>query len=240
MKMLWKGACALVLSALGVLAAAPGCVDAEAPFFIVSAMARSCDPITVDGPVLGRGVMDLRYSCEYSAILLLGNQLIRRGDDATLKIETSRISVTRFDVQLLDAAENPIQRADGSTAEFSYPSAGFVEPARASQPGEGLAVALLIDGATAQAIGSRLLDDTPGNEITTVIARVTGYGRTLGGDDMKTRPWDFPIDITYDSLCVCSLESESTESCLIPQDGSFHCSVMPDGTCKNIGCVAGP
>lgn len=239
MKKLWKGACALVLFAFGVLAAAPGCVDAEAPFFIISAKALSCDAITVDSVERTRGILDLRYACEYNAILLLGNQLVRRGDDATLKIETSRISVTRFDVQLLDAGENPIQRADGSAAEFSYPSSGFVDPARASVPGEGLAGALLIDGATAQALGARLLDDTPGNEITTVIARVTGYGRTLGGDDLKTRPWDFPIDITYGSLCTCNADAESTENCLIAQDASFSCA-LTDNTCKRSGCVDGP
>lgn len=239
MKKLWKGACALVLTAFGVLAAAPGCVEAEAPFFIIGALVPSCDALTVDSPVLLGGRMDLRYTCSYNAVLLLGNQLIRRGDDATLKVETARISITGFDVQLLDAAENPIQRADGSTAEFSVPSNGFVDAARAGQPGEGFATALLIDGATAQELGNRLLDDTSENDITTVIARITGRGRTLGGDDVKTRPWDFPIDITYNSLCYCTLDEESTDTCAILQDQSFHCSAL-GGSCKRTGCVAGP
>ena len=240
MKKLWKGACALVLFAVGVLAAGPGCVDAEAPFFIISAKVRSCAAVSSDSADLGRGTLDLRYSCEYSAVLLLGNQLVRRGDDATLKIETSRISVSRFDVEILDAAEAPIVRADGSAAQFSYPSNGFVDAARANQFGEGLAATLLIDGATAQALGARLFDTTAGNEVTTVIARVTGFGRTLGGDDVKTRPWDFPIDLTFGTLCACSQDNESSVECLIPQDQTFHCAVMPTGTCKNIACVPDP
>jgi hypothetical protein len=240
MKKLWKGACALVLFTLGVLAAGPGCVDAEAPFFIISAMAPSCDTITVDSPVLGRGVMDLRYKCGYDAVLLLGNQLVRRGDDNTLKTETSRVSVTRFDVQLLDASENPITRPDGSAAEFSYPSTGFVDAGRAGQFGKGLSSTLLVDGATAQAIGDTLLDTDATNDITTIIARVTGFGRTLGGTDVKTRPWDFPIEITYGSLCSCGPDATSENACPIFQDFSFSCAAMPNLSCERIGCVAGP
>ncbi len=240
MKKLWKGALALVLFTFGVLTAGPGCVEAEAPFFIISAKARTCDAITTDSNDLGRGTLDLRYSCEYSAVLLLGNQLVRRGDDSTLKIETSRISVSRFDVEILDAAETAIQRADGSAAQFSYPSNGFVDAARANQFGEGLAATLLIDGATAQALGARLFDNDPANDVTTIVARVTGYGRTLGGDDVKTRPWDFPIDLTFGALCACSQDSESSEDCLIAQDQTFHCSVMPGGICENIACVPDP
>lgn len=237
MKNLWKGACAVVLFGAGGLATGPGCVDAEAPFFIVSAMENTCDPITVDSADLLGGVMDLRYACEYYATLRLANQLVRRGDEAKLQIETSRISITRFDVEVLDAAENPIQRADGSAARFTYPGYGFVDAARAGQPGEGLARSQLIDGATAQALGDALFDGNTENDVTTVIARVVAHGRTLGGDDVQTRPWDFPIDIKYGYLCECGPDPESSSECLIVQDQPFSCA-LTGGDCPKLGCIA--
>jgi hypothetical protein len=232
MKHLWKGASALVLFGASVFAATPGCVEAEAPFFIVSAKAPTCEAVTPDSNNLFQGVMDVRYSCEYYGVLELGNQLVRRGDETKLQVETSRISVNRFDVDILTAGEEPVLRADGQPARFSYPTNGFVDPATASSPGQGLAATLLIDAGTAQVLGEALVDDNPDNNVKLLIARVVGYGRTLGGDDVKTRPWDFPITVCYGCLCFCNPDLESFEQCAPKQDFDFSCEFLTGGTCE--------
>ena len=85
----------------------------------------------------------------------------------------------------------------------------------------------LIDGGTAQTFLS-----TGGGSI---IARVTVHGRTLGGDDVTTRPWDFPISVCNGCLCTepSDDDCENPESapkglCFIRQDAPFDCRFLID------------
>lgn len=231
MKHLWKGASALLLFAAMAVACAPGCVDAEAPFFIMSAKAVGCDTLTVDSDDIGIGTMDVRYACSYTAVLQLGNQLVRRGNQTKLQLETSRVSVTSFDVEILDAAGSPIQNATGAAA-FTYPTTGFIDPASASEPGLGLAAALLVDGATAQTLQAQ-----GGGSI---IARIVAHGRTLGGDDVTTRPFDFPIQVCDGCLCTepaddtcVNPESAPKAQCFRAQDQLFDCRFLGGHDCSD-------
>jgi hypothetical protein len=230
MKNIWKGAFALALFGAYVALTGPGCVQAEAPFFIVGAKTLSCDEINVDAPDVAQGIMDVRYSCSYSAILKLGNQLVRRGDDTKLQLETSRISVTAFDIEIMDAGGEPINNASGPAA-FTFPTTGFVDPANTSQPGYGLAGALLVDGATAQSLA--------GQGGATIIVRVVARGRTLGGDDITSRPFDFPIQVCDGCLCAQPSDDSCVNSvgtpmgtCYIPQDRPFDCRFLGGHECS--------
>jgi len=228
MKTLWQRACALILfAAVATLVVAPGCVEAEAMFFVAGAKVRSCEGTSIDSDDLGAGSLDVRYGCEYSVFLQLGNQLVRRGNDTTLKVETSRISITSYDVEVLNSVGDVIDRGADGPAAFSFTTTGFVDPASTSQPGFGLALVTLIDGATARTFLS-----TGGGLVT---ARVTIHGRTLGGDDISTRPWDFPITIYNGRLCVepaddscLAPESAPKGLCYIRQDAEFDCRFLLD------------
>lgn len=240
MKHLWKGASALAMFGASVFAATPGCVDAEAPFFIRNAKTPDCETITVESEIMLTGTFDVRYKCQYDVILELNNQLVRRADETKLQIETSRISVTGFDVQILEAdGETVITRADGSPAEFSIPAAGFVDPSTTGAPGRGLASTMLIDGATAQSLGEAFFDNDPSNNRTLVVARVVAHGRTLGGSDVTSRPWDFPINVCYGCLCFCDPDVESTETCAHFQDIPFSCEYVnsPQGCLIDSQCL---
>jgi hypothetical protein len=211
MKKLWKGALALTLFGVASAPMASGCVQAEAMFYIQSVKHQECDAESVDSEELYYGRMDIRYSCSYFAVLEVHNQLVRRGNPAKLQLETSRISVTAVDVQLL--------QADGVTVvrEFTYPTSGFVDPATDSQPGRGLAGALLVDDGSALSPGL-------------YVARVVAHGRTLGGDNIETRPFDFDIEVCDGCLCyeppddTCTLSmGEAEGDCFMPQDDDFDC-----------------
>jgi hypothetical protein len=219
MKHLWKGAPALVLLAAIAAPTGNGCVQAESPFFIRSAKVLSCETTTADSDDLAAGVMDVRYSCNYTAFLELGNQLVRRGDPDKLQTETSRISVTSFDVEVLGV--------DGAQlSAFSLPATGFVDPGNGTEPGYGLSGTTLVDGKGA--LGARAqLQANQGGFIT---ARLVAYGRTLGGDGVKTRPFDFPINVCDGCLCSvpadddCVMAADTPKAaCFIPQDAPFDC-----------------
>lgn len=222
MNKLWKAAPALVLFGAIAMAAAPtGCVQAEAPFFIEGARVQDCDGFSPDSATLLGGVMDVRYSCGYSVNLVLGNQLVRRGDAAKSLPETSRITIKSFDVEILGADGAALDTGTGAGA-FTIPATGFIDPGTGTEPGYGVSGTLLIDGATAQYLAGQ------GGGL--VIASVVAHGRTLGGDDISTAPWEFPIDVC--DGCLCSEPSDDTcvgsdntpeGECYIPQDQRFDC-----------------
>lgn len=224
MKNLWKGAVALVFLGLLIAATGPGCVDNESSIFIRRAVAPSCDLVTTDSPELLLGTLDTRYSCSYSETLVVGNQLVRRGDDNKLQTETSRVEIKSVDVQILDP--------DGAVVgEFSTPASGFIDPATNTSPGYGLTAIPLVDGAT-----GKFLND---NKIQLVTSRVILHARTLGGQDLQTAPWDFPIRVCNGCLCTkpaddscVNPDSTPTQKCLIPKDFDFDCRLLGGVDCK--------
>lgn len=226
MKNLWRGAFAIVLLGLFVAALAPACVDNESSLLIRNVAAHSCDLITTDSPEIGQGYLDTRYQCGYSAFLIIGNQLVKRGDDNKLQTETSRVEIKGADVQVLSS--------DGEVlGQFSVPAVGFVDPANNTNPGYGITEVLLVDGQTAQAL------DSAG--VSYVVAHVIVRGRTLGGQDLTTAPFDFPINVCNGCLCAAppdddclDPQSTPTEQCLITQDKAFDCRFLKSFSPENV------
>lgn len=236
MKHLWKGAVALALMGGSLATVGPGCVANESSIFIERVLVPSCPDVaqTLDSAELGRGHMDVRYSCQYTAVMVLGNQLVHRGDDNKLQTETSRVEIKAFDVQVLDAGRQPLG-APGGVGQFTVAATGFINPATNTVPGQGLSEVLLIDGATAQYLSSA--------NVTEVVARVVARGRTLGGQDLASAPFDFPIDVC--NGCLCHAPADDTcvdpqaspkEQCLIIQDFSFDCRFIGHKCTDNAIC----
>lgn len=218
MKNLWRGAFAILFLGLSVALFAPACVDNESSLFVRNVAQPSCDLITTDSPEIGEGFLDTRYQCGYSAVLIIGNQLVKRGDDNKLQTETSRVEIKSADVQVLDP--------NGAVlGEFSVPASGFIDPATNTLPGYGMTEILMIDGATGKKINDGGLQF--------VTSRVVVRGRTLGGLDLKTAPFDFPIAVCNGCLCqvpaddTCvGADGTPTEKCLIVHDTQFDCRLL--------------
>jgi len=203
--LLRRSAAALLLTASAGLLA-PACAENESSLFI-----RHCVPRTFQegqgcttpepGEVevfLGRGNLDLVFQGGYSCDLLLGNQIVERGSSDQVRTETSRINLYSADVRLIDLAGNAISYSDGSAIEFSVPVSGFVDPADNTEPGYGYAQVLLIDAAAAEGIGRAAAS----TGATDVMAGIIVYGRTLGGQELETPEWFFPITVCLG--CSCS------------------------------------
>lgn len=222
MKHLWKGAVALSLFGAVAALSAGGCVETRSSFYIESVVAQSCDPVTPESDRTAIGTIDVKYQCEYLAWLVIGNQLVRRGDDNKLQTETSRIQLTAIDVQILDAGGNRIVTDSGGGA-FTLPVDGFVDPSDDTEPGLGLTAGILVDGGTGQ-----YLAETGYSGI--IVARIVAHGVTLGGDAVQTPEWDFPIRVVSGDLCsepaddeCVNADSAPTDACLIAQDQQFDC-----------------
>lgn len=183
----------MVLGAGSIMA--PACADNESSLFIRAVQAQD-DMCFFPAPgddvvVLLGGTLDVRVASTYSAGLVVGNQLVRRGDEEQIRTETSRIQLYAADVTVLDAGQTAIARGDGSEAAFEVPVAGFVDPGNGSDPGYGTAFALLIDSATSEQLRAQVGPFGHMDVIASVIVR----GRTLGGNELETAPFQFPIHV---------------------------------------------
>jgi len=178
----------------GVVAAA--CADNNQTLFIRQVQAPetgqcsySNDP-TADH--YGNGVLDLMLASEYRATLLIGNQIVPRGNADLVRAETSRIA--------LDAAEVTVEFTDGSTVNsFSIPGNGFVDPSSGTEPGWGTFRTVLIDSATANALRGPLGagSGTRSTKVGRIVAVVKVFGKTLGGHKVETGEFRYPIEVCF-------------------------------------------
>jgi hypothetical protein len=170
-------------------------------------------------PAYGNGVLDLMLASEYRATLLVGNQMVPRGSSDLVRAETSRIQ--------LNEAEVTVEFADGTTVNsFTIPGNGFVDPSTGTEPGWGTFRTVLIDSATANGLRGALGagSGTRSTKIGRVVTVVKVFGKTLGGRNVETGEFRYPIEVCYG----CSVSFPASRTLV---DG-----VLPEPNCK--GCAA--
>ena len=196
-----------LLVALGVtggcLAAVPSCKDNNETLFIrqiQAPVAPDCAPKNDATAVfIARGVMDSALSTRYFAFALVGNQLVSRGDFRTTRAEPNRVQIKGADVHLLDSSQNEV-------AFYSVVATGIVDPTTSADPGYGLASMELIPHAVGVKIQQQLAAGK-GTAVQTYEIRFRVFGTTLGGTDVTSNEYDFPLDICYG--CTVSFPADS-------------------------------
>lgn len=185
---------------------AAGCADNESGLFVRSVLVLQppecsvrADPTSAHW--LG-GVMDTALTSTYEAALLIGNQLVSRGDRDKVRTETSRVVIEGAEVAVLSATGGVLQ-------EFSVPATGFVDPGTSDEPGYGSASATLIP--------SGVVSAGPG-EVFLVTAEVRVFGTTLGGDEIESAKLTFPITICYG--CLISFPADADD----PAQPGYQCA----------------
>jgi hypothetical protein len=234
------GTILFLAAATGVLV--PACAPDESSLFIRGCLNMPSDTCTVNADTatveLGSGALDAAQRHDYHCPLLIGNQLVPRGDQNKLRTETSRIEITSAVVTVTVTAD------DGkvSTVEtFEVPASGFADPGTSSAPGYGIADVTLLDAATAsdpQYVGQ------------TLEAHVKVKGRTLGGNVLESGEWIFPIVVTpreaYCDIAPCLPNAMATDmakiNCHPGFDSTTDCRqgcgcTVGVGDCGLIGCI---
>lgn len=196
-----------------LLVAATGCVDNDSTLFIAQVQARTVDNECVvtndpEGGFITRGALDPLLQTTYMAAMLVGNQLVRRGDADRLRTESARIQLYQADVEVYDFEANLLD-------SFSQPIAGFVDVGTGTDPGWGVTDVMLVSENASLAAAA-----AGGGE---VVSQVKIYGETLGGLEVETGFWTFPVVICPG--CVTIVEPESCEDdfvggCFAGQDTS--------------------
>lgn len=164
------GACSALAFAIG--AVAPGCVESEAQFYIVSSspvkFSMDSDPTCDSGSEGFCSALDIG-SGSGSACFLVASGLIPRAKDDTNHSETNRIIINQVDLELLNASGAAID-------SFSAPANGYIDP----HPPEAGSMATFAFPVVRTEGSSQL---APGERF---VIGVILKGRTTGGLDLET------------------------------------------------------
>lgn len=190
----------------------------------------SADPAS---PALFSGRLDAALASTYQQYFLVGNQLIPRGDAARLLPETSRVQFYEADVQIFDN--------DVLVDEFTVPVSGFADPASETTPTYGLvAVNPILTSTTVDGIIG-----VHGPQGVFVVARIVVRGVTVGGLDVSSGIYDFPVFVCGDRAnnvpCITqsrptSCEDDLTLACIRGQDVPHDCREIKAAVGGNFVC----
>jgi hypothetical protein len=236
----------LICSGSGAVAA--GCAHNDESIFIrqVQSPGSDCSVLAdPSGKFLGLGTMDLMFSSEYRAALLVGSQLVQRGSTENVRAESARVTLYEAEVHI-------VTPDDSELGAFTIPGNGFIDPATGIIPGWGLFETVLVDVSTSVGILGRLCQGSSGctdgvptgrlDRVGRIIAKVKVYGRTLGGTEIETGEFKFPIETCFGCSILFPSEAEdptlnranclktgsttssgSSSLCRVGQDGYLDC-----------------
>jgi hypothetical protein len=218
-------AAGLILLGAGLLETS--CVDNLSSVFIYGVMdinsTQCLAQPTTTSVLLASGTLDRAFSHGYQAALLVGSHLTSRGSREKLRTETSRLQITGAHITLYGTT--------GYTTSFDTPATGLVNPATGTDPGLAAVFARIVREQDFPNLG-------PDGQM---IARIKILGTTLGGEDLESGVFDYPISIctgclvTYPSSALdpggsgmCDQAADAmteTNVCFYGQDVTFPCNL---------------
>lgn len=180
-----------------------GCVDNNESIFIRQVVAfpegsctQTSDPSAL---TIGKGTLDIGLKTSYEATLLVGSQLVDRGNRQQLREETSRVELEGTEVYVVDG--NGVKLFGPVTV----PGSGFIDPASGTSPSYGLLSSVLLRVDDASPLNSAKTSFQP-----TVTAHVRAFGHTLGGQSVETGEYLFPISVCYRCLVTFPVDALTT------------------------------
>lgn len=193
MKRIFGRVFTICASALALGAFAPACVENDQSIFVRNVLAPSTnrqggicsysdDP---QQPALFSGVFDVGVRDNYQAVVLVGSQLVGRGDPSNTRAEPNRVHINGAVVRVAEP--------DGATiSEFTSVAAGFTDPGSNNNPDYGVFSIVAIDAPTSQ----NLRGQVSGRRATKqIVVFIKAFGKTLGGVDLESGEYQFPITV---------------------------------------------
>jgi hypothetical protein len=185
-----------------------------APQYVSAGMACSftADPTQ---PVIATGTLDLGLVGEYSAVFLVGNQLVPRGDPNQPQTETAIVTIEGAVIRVVDSNGNQL-------STYTQPVAATIPPSSGTTPGYASMAATIIDRTASNALIGAL--NTDRGSLLRVVSNVRFFGHTLGGDSVESGEFGFPVDVCY--------------GCLVSFPLTENDNNLPTPNCKNAGAAS--
>lgn len=226
---------AFAVVALGVLSTAvmPACAENDQSIFIRQMLApaqnrqnNSCvyssDPTQT---AISEGTLDIGIAEKgYVGHLLVGSQLIARGDGNNTRGESNRAHLDGAVVRITDPN-------GGTLGEFTSLGSGFIDAQLNNQPSFDAFIVTILDASTIQKVADQV---TPAKD-KLVVANIKVFGRTVGGVDLETGEFQFPI-----RLCRgCKVSFAGGDD---PATPGLDCNLPLEttgGSANTLPCIAG-
>lgn len=148
-----------------------------------------------DSIAISSGTLDIAFRKEYTANLLVGNQLVGRGAPELSRSETSNIQMKSAVVRVENSGGQQL-------SAYTIPVTGFVETSRAGAVSYGIVSVPLIDAAAAAAAGT---EKGPRR----LFSRVKVIGETLGGSEVESAEFGFPVTVC--NGCLVSFPADADD-----------------------------
>ena len=221
-----KRICGYVVSLAGVAglmgSVLPACATNDQSIFIDGVLAPSANRVggacTYNAdptqPHLSEATLDLGLTDSYRAVLLVGNQLIPRGDPQNNRSESNRVHINGAIVK--------VQNPDGSSIrEFTSLTSGFAEPQNNNAAGYAPIGVVVFDAPTKDIVLPSVQAKFSSR---TLLLVVKVFGTSLGGEDLESGEYQFPMQ-------VC-------RGCLVRQDGYDGASMTQPLNCDQPAATA--
>ena len=196
---------------LSLGATLPACTaDVQSMMFVRQVQALVAPQCVVDNSpdsiAISSGTLDIAFRKEYTANLLVGNQLVGRGAPELSRSETSSIQMKSAIVRVENSAGQQL-------SAYTISVTGFVETSRAGSPSFGIVSVPLIDAAAAEAAGT---EKGPRR----LFSRVKVIGETLGGSEVESAEFGFPVTVCNGCLVAFPANSDDPVTTQVDCDGT--------------------
>lgn len=220
----------LLVTGLAVSAALPACTENDQSVFVRGVLAPSLNrqnnfcTYTDDPqqPQLFSGVADFGVRDTYRGVLLVGNQMIGRGDPAGARAEPNRVHIDGGIVRVTDPN-------GGLIREFTATASGFADPQSNNTPDYGVVQLTLLDAPTRDLLLPTLTNRAVSRSVN---ANVRIFGRTLSGTAVESSEFIFPIRVCNGCLVTFPPGSNDATSANVPNCDAVPLSTGEQGPCQ--------
>jgi hypothetical protein len=238
MKRFWGHAFVAVVSLAGIGVIGSACAHNDQSIFIRQVMAPPTVAIgtqcvyTPDPTLqeLGSGILDVSLTNRYTAVLLVGNQLVPQANPDQARTESNRVELQGATVTVVNAGDLPGISANTTLQSFTVNAVGFADPGTGGTPSYGLLIADILEF---DKITTSLPIPANGGSVT-LVAHVKAFGETLGRTSVETNEFDFPIDVC--SGCLVSFPTGSAD----PLQAMPNCLGSTTMTTGSTGMIVQP
>jgi len=227
----------LVATGIAVAAASTACVANDGSIVVVGVLAP---PIlagttggaclytaTLSGPFLPYGTVDVAFAEQYAPNILIGNQMVARGDPGQSRVETDNVTLQGAIVRITDAG-------GAQLTSYTVLGSGFVPAASGGTMSLGTFSTTLLDPATIDTV-RQALGSTVGLS-KRLISYMTVFGTTTGGQHIQSGEFGFPVNVCLG--CLVSFPAGSNDPAQQPQPNCLGGS-SSGGTVVTTPCVMG-
>jgi hypothetical protein len=185
------------LSALAVAGSVIfACTHDDSTLFIYNAIAptqtipgASCNfAANPSQSFIDQGKLDVALGTSYTAVFLVGNQMVAQGDPTKPRTETSNVNIQGAVVRITQADGTPI-------TTYTDLTAGGVAAASGGTPGYVAIAVTIVDQGTVGTLFPVIAPDIMNT--VRVITYTKVFGKSLGGENVESNEFEFPVD-----LCV--------------------------------------